>query len=174
MEGKAWERDTTPYILFSCKKCHQYTYVKGTQHFKKCVRCGYTHKVSKVVHHGEIVNGISRAVELVKQKQNELAIKELGSEPEFRTSGDFVIAGKEIKQKKNLKLDSVDHDYSEIFEAMLYKLSESHKTFPFYIIEIMAEIYGIPQTEVKLLVRTFQKTGILKRLKDGQFRTILR
>jgi hypothetical protein len=168
MEDKAWERDTTPYILFSCKKCHQYTYVKINQNSKKCVRCGYTHQVSKIKQDGEIVNGISKAVELVKQKQNEIAIKELGSEPEFRTSGDFIVAGKARPQKIILHDYSGDFDYLNRFKEMLFYISETHNSFPYYIIEIMAENYGIPHTEVKLLTRKLQKQGYLIR-KNGEF-----
>lgn len=168
MEDKTWERDRTPYILFACEKCHQYTYVKSTQNSKKCVRCGYTHKVNKIRYQGEIVNGISRAVELVKQKQNEIAIKELGSEPEFRTSGDFIVTGKIKSQKIIVNNDSGDVDYLDRFKQMLSNISETHNLFPYYIIEIMAENYGIPQTEVKLLTRKLQKQGYLIR-KNGEF-----
>lgn len=164
MEDITWKKDETPYLIFSCSKCHQYIYAKITQKSKKCVRCGYTHKVSKIIDRGEIIKGISNAVELVKKKQNDLAIKELGSEPEFRTSGDFKIAGKVKYQKNAINFDSEDDDYSEKFKQMLYSLSESHNSFPYYIIEIMAENYGIPQSEVKLLTRRLQRQGFLIRL----------
>ncbi|MFX0005441.1 MAG: hypothetical protein ACFFA7_06240 [Promethearchaeota archaeon] len=173
MENKTWERDTTPYVVFACEKCHQYTYVKRTQKSKRCVRCGYTHIINKIKHQGEIVNGISKAVELVKQKQNGLAVMELGSEPEFRTSGDFIITGNEVKQNQKLHHKSIHDDYSKIFEAMLYNLSETHKSFPYYIIEIIAENYGIPQTEVKLLVRNFEKSGVLIRSKNYYYQVKL-
>ncbi len=168
MGDKAWERDTTPYILFACEKCHQYTYAKSTQHSKRCVRCGYTHKVNKISQRGEIVYGISKAVELVKQKQDELAVKELGSKPEFRTSGDFIFTGKVKPQKIIVDDYSGDDGYLDRFCQMLSNISETHNSFPYYIIEIMAENYGIPQAEVKLLTRKLQKRGHLIR-KNGEF-----
>ncbi len=168
MEDIAWKKDETPYIIFACNKCQQYTYVKCSQKSKKCVRCGHTQSVSKITDRSIIVNGISSAVEFVKMKQNELAIKELGSEPEFRTSRDFIVPGKVVKLKKFLKSDSVDSDYFDTFKTMLYNLSETHKSFPYYIIEIMAENYGIPLTEVKFLTRKFLKNGNLIR-KNGEF-----
>ncbi|MFX0021521.1 MAG: hypothetical protein ACFE9S_04295 [Candidatus Hermodarchaeota archaeon] len=168
MEDKVWERDTTPYILFRCERCRQYTYVKTIQKSKKCVRCGYTQKVSKIRNYGKVVKGISKVVELVKQKQNEIAIKELGSEPEFRTSGDFIIAGMPKRQDIIVNGYSDNEDYLERFKQMLSNISESYNSFPYYIIEIMAENYGIPHPEVKLLTRKLQKQGSLIR-KDSEF-----
>ena len=72
IEEIAWKKDETPYIVFSCSKCKQFTYTKTTQKLKKCVRCGRTHIVANIEEQGEIVYGISKAVELVKIKQNEM------------------------------------------------------------------------------------------------------
>ncbi len=168
MEDIAWKKDETPYIIFPCSKCHQYTYTKSTQKSKKCIRCGYTHKVSKIKEHGETIKGISNAVELVKKKQHKLAIKELGSEPEFRSSGDFKVATNVNYNKKTSLFEMNEGDYSKKFEHMIYNLSETHNTFPYYIIEIMAENYGIPQLEVKLLTRKLQRKGLLIR-KNGEY-----
>ena len=91
LEEVAWKKDETPYLVFSCTKCNGFTYVKNTQKKKKCPRCGRVHVVSNISNRGEIINGISAAVDRVKEKQHELAIKELGSSPEFRSLNDFKI-----------------------------------------------------------------------------------
>jgi tRNA G26 N,N-dimethylase Trm1 len=162
MEDMAWKKDETPYIVFACRKCQQYIYAKSTQKSKKCIRCGYTHQLSKLIICGEIINGISNAVELVKKKQNELAVKELGSEPDFRTLGDFRISRKMVSQKRVINFNS-NNNYYEKFKQILYNLSETHKSFPYYMIEILGENIGISQLEIKLIVRKLRKQGFLIR-----------
>ena len=104
MEEIAFKKDETPYLVFTCKKCRQYSYVKTTQETKKCLRCGRTHQVKDILNLGEIVYGMTAAVETVKQKQNELAI------PEFRSEGDFVVATNNKKNKRKVPSDR-DRDY---------------------------------------------------------------
>ena len=170
MEEIAWKTDKTPYLVFPCSKCRQYTYTKTTRKTKKCARCGRTHVVSRIMDIGEIVNGISVAVELVKKKQDEFALKELGTQPEFRTFSDFKVA-KHFNDKESIENKVHDgEDYSAKFKKMLIELSTMYKTFPFYVIEMMAENYDIPSSEVKLLAKTFQKQGLLIRLDDNLYR----
>ncbi|MFX1304402.1 MAG: DUF1922 domain-containing protein [Promethearchaeota archaeon] len=172
MEEIAWKTDKTPYLVFPCSKCKQYTYAKTTRKTKKCTRCGRSHIVSKILSIGEIVNGISVAVELVKKRQDELAIKELGTSPEFRTINDFAIL-KSVKGKSHKKeiLDKEDNEeqYYSKFKHILIELSNMYSKFPFYILEMMAENYNIPSSEVKLLANTFQKQGILIKLDDNLY-----
>jgi hypothetical protein len=169
MEDIAWKKDETPYIVFSCSKCHQYTYVKTTRKTKKCARCGRINNIPNISGMGELVIGISSAVELVKKKQEKLAIKELGTHPEFRTFNDFKVA----QSLENLEIshENTDEDlkYQTRFKEMLIKLSMMYKSFPYYIIEIMAENYDIPNSEIKLLTRSFRKQGILIRQKDSSY-----
>ena len=160
-------KDKTSYIVFSCNKCSQYIYVRSSQKFKKCVRCGYIHKLEKRIDHGEIIKGISNAVDLIKKKQNDLAINELGSEPEFRTLDDFTITQKVKLQKNNAKFNNEVSEYFEKFKIMVCDLSKTHNSFPYYAIEIMAENYGIPKSEVKLLTKRLLRKGFLVRLKDN-------
>ena len=176
MEEMTWKRDETPYIIFSCNKCGQYMYVKETQKTKKCLRCGRSHIVTQIKNVSEVVKGMTSAVKIVKQKQNELAIKDLGNEPEFRTSGDFKISNS-ISPKKFILTEfqvkdnkGNEDDYLESFKKMLLELSKSYKEFPLSIIEIMAENYSVPNVELKNLIRNFQKQGILIRLKNYSFR----
>jgi len=162
LEEVAWKKDETPYLVFSCTKCNGFTYVKTTQKRKKCPRCGRLHLVSNILGSGEIINGISAAVNHVKEKQNELAIKELGAPPEFRSFNDFKIAPT-VKSSKVEEGQEEEDVYIHRFKKMLIKLAEMYKELPFYVIEFMADNYGIPSSEVKILTRLFQKEGILIR-----------
>jgi len=172
MEEIAWKTDKTPYVVFPCAKCKQYIYTKTTRKTKKCTRCGRSHTVRKIMNSGEIVNGISVAVDLVKKRQDEFAIKELGTQPEFRTVNDFKIAksheDKKIGSEIIVKEGNEEQYYSK-FKHILIELSNMYSKFPFYILEIMAENYNIPSSEVKLLANTFQKHGLLIRLDDNLY-----
>jgi len=165
MEESVWKKDENPYLVFSCSKCHQFTYVRSTQKSKKCARCGRSHVVSKILERAVIVYGVSAAVELVKSKQNEFAIKELGSHPDFRTFNDFTINKPLDKKKKNVDEENIENEYYSKFKEMLFDISKKYKRFPHYIIEIMADNYSIPKSEVKLLTRSFQKQGSLRLVK---------
>lgn len=168
MEEATWKKDETSYLIFECAKCKQYLYVKTTQKGKKCLRCGRNHRVSNILSSGEIVYGMTAAVEMVKRRQNELGKKELGHTPEFRAFGDFTVA---VKKSNEITLN--DEEFSEEtttqFKKILKEVSLTYKKFPLYIIEIMAEIYGIPASELKNLTKTFQKKGILIRLDDYSY-----
>ncbi len=54
-------------------------------------------------------------------------------------------------------------DYSEAFLEMLHFL---RLTYTKFMIEVMAENYGIPRKEVKPLIHKFRKEGILLILKN--------
>ncbi|MBA7693471.1 hypothetical protein ES703_102053 [subsurface metagenome] len=57
-------------------------------------------------------------------------------------------------------------DYDEIFLKMLQFLQLTYNKFPKFMIEIMAEKYGIPLKEIKPLMLKFRKKGILQILKE--------
>ena len=181
MEEIAFKKDESPYLVFTCKKCRQYFYVKTTQKTKKCLRCGRTHQVKNVLSLGEIVYGMTAAVEAVKQKQTELAI------PEFRSEGDFVVTtnksptrthAKKSKSKvlsdNNRESDKDSDndksiDFKEQFCKVLLELSRLYGKFPKYMLEIMADNYRIPALELKLLIKSFKKQGILTVLKNENY-----
>jgi len=52
-------------------------------------------------------------------------------------------------------------NYSETFLEMLQFLKYTYKKFPKFMIEVMADNYGIPRKEVKPLMLKFRKEGIL-------------
>ncbi|MFW9828028.1 MAG: hypothetical protein ACFFEY_10570 [Candidatus Thorarchaeota archaeon] len=57
-------------------------------------------------------------------------------------------------------------DYSETFLKMLQFLQFTYEKFPKFMIEIMADKYGIPMEEIKRLIIKFRKEGILIIKKD--------
>ena len=168
MEDATWKKDETPYLIFECAKCRQYLYVKTTQKGKKCLRCGRNHTVSKILNSGEIVNGMTAAVETVKKQQDEFGKKELGHTPQFRAFGDFTVAIKKSKGITENNEESNEETTSQ-FKKMLKEIASTYKKFPLYIIEIMAENYGIPTSKLKRLTKSFQKKGILVQLDDYSY-----
>jgi hypothetical protein len=171
MEDEGWKKDETPYLVFTCSKCRQYMYVKTTQKTKKCLRCGRQHKVSSIINSGEIVKGMTNAVDKVKERQNQLAVRELGTAPELRAADDFTVKS-HPKKKIQFEAHAIDNDGdSDKFERLLHKISVLYTEFPFYIFEIMAENFDIPISELNLLVKTYQKKGILTR-KNNLFKII--
>jgi len=116
---------------------------------------------------GEIVYGMTAAVDTVKKKQNELAI------PKFRSSSDFVVATNSIARPKSrinaLINKDQESDYKGKFKEMLMELSKLYGKFPKYLLEIMAENYGIPSQDLPNLITEFNKKGILTLLRDEDF-----
>lgn len=166
MEVGEWKRDETPYIVFACTKCKQFMYVKKTQKTKKCLRCRRTHKVSDISNSGEIVNGMTRAVETVKERQHELAIKEMGNAPEFRSFEDFKLPNLSRAKRRKVETSGEENDYLPQFKKMLIKLVELYIKVPYYGFEIFAEDYNIPKSELKILFHSFLKRGVIT--KDNQ------
>ena len=167
MEEIAIKKDETPYLIFACKKCQQYSYVKTSQKTKKCLRCGRSHRVQGILKDREVLYGMTEAVNAVKRKQNELAI------PEFRSGSDFVVATRSValpkSRAKAVKNEDQIINYKEKFTEMLFELSKLYKRFPKYILDIMAEDYGIPAIELKTLIRNAKKSGMLIKNDDDYY-----
>ena len=167
MEDITIKKDETPYLIFKCKKCKEYSYVKTTQSTKKCLRCGRVHQVREILKNGEVVYGMTEAVNTVKKNQNELAI------PEFRSGSDFVVATFSVTQPKSrakaVKNEDQIINYKENFVEMLFELSKLYKRFPKYMLEIMAEDYEIPAIELKILIRNAKKSGMLIKNDDDDY-----
>jgi len=164
MEEAEWKKDETPYLIFRCNKCKRYLYVKTIQKSKKCLQCGRMHKVSTILKSGEIIDGLTDAIKAVKDRQNDLALKERGNIPEFRGSQDFTIVRKQ--KVEGYKTNVGGGELTEKFKRMLIEISKTYKEFPNYIIEVMADNYGIPESEIKVLTRYFLKEGFLIRLEN--------
>jgi hypothetical protein len=173
MEEIAFKKDETPYLVFACKKCRQYSYVKTVQKTKKCLRCSRTHQVKDILSLGEVVYGMTAAVDTVKQKQSELKV------PEFRSESDFVVTknifkarATESKSKKSSlseKHNDEDKSYEKKFKEMLLELSNLYGKFPMYMLKIMAENYGIPTSKLTELVKVSKKAGLLTVSKDENY-----
>ena len=174
MEEVGFKKDETPYIIFTCSKCKQFMYVKTTQKTKKCLRCGRHHKVTANINSREIVNGMTEAVNRVKQRQAEFGLKERGNIPEFRTTGDFKLSlkikSKTVKVKK--KVD-IEEDLFDNFNRLLLEISRLYRKFPYYIIELMAEDYNIPHNEIKILFDNFLRKGILIIVDSGLYKMLV-
>lgn len=176
MEEATFRKDETPYLIFECTKCKQFMYVKTTQKGKKCLRCGRTHTVSRMLDSGEIVSGMTTAVEAVKEKQNEFGVSELGHGPELRSFGDFKVSRTEStpSQFDEIERDSnQEEDYSHQFKNMLEEISSTYKKFPSYVLEVMADNYMIPHSQLKFLKKQFQNKGILKKLEGNSYEVTL-
>ena len=168
MEESTFEKDKTPYLVFACKKCQQFSYVKTSQKTKKCLRCGRSHQVENLLNEGEIVYGMTLAVNTVKRKQNELAI------PEFRSQNDYILDTKNFQNIPKILPYSKDkvnskQDVELKFKTLLFKLSKLYRKFPAYMIEIMTEDEGIPCGDVSILIEKFIKKGSLIRLKNEDY-----
>jgi hypothetical protein len=171
MEDGRWKKDKTPYLIFQCSKCHQYSYVKITQKTKKCLRCNRTHQVQKLLGKDEIVKGMTAAVESVKMLQNELARNELGRDPDLVSEKGFSLPQKgSIMQVRKFRF--IDHDFEEeedqypIFLTMLCELNSSYKKFPLYLMNIIADEKGIPHSVLPGLIRKAINEKKLKKLND--------
>lgn len=163
MEDITVKRDETPYLIFACRKCGGFSYVKTVQKTKKWLRCGRTHQVRDILKNSDVVYGMTEAVNTVKRKQNEFAT------PEFRSGSDFIVATHSIVKPKSkgnaLKSEDQEIDYSPKFNEMLFELSRLYKRFPEYMLDIIAEDYKIPAIELISLMRNAKKSGVL--IKDG-------
>ncbi len=167
MSEEGWKQDNTSYLVFACKKCHQYSYVKTTQKTKKCLRCGRMHRVGSILSEGKIVNGMTAALEMVKRKQAEFA-----EYPQFQAEQSFSIASKynerecteynKRKRKKIFSLENEEQNFDVKFKEMLSDLSKTHTTFPSYLIAIMADKYAIPSKLLPSLIQKLVQQGILK------------
>ena len=174
MEELRWKKDETPYYLFTCAKCGRWLHVKTTQINKKCLKCRRNHKVEFIKDKSEIVNGISPATKRIKELQHELAQKEQGSLPDLRTDNDFCIIGKTANHLTTDNISSTDGDtnvnYSKSFYKALIKLNLDFQSFPFYMIELLAEELEIPKLELKILLQEFIKAKILIPLPNQYYR----
>ncbi len=132
MEDITIKKDETPYLIFKCKKCKEYSYVKTAQSTKKCLRCGRVHQVREILKNGEVVYGMTEAVNTVKKNQNELAI------PEFRSGSDFVVASLSVTLPKSrvkaVKNEDQIINYKENYAEMLFEISKLYKRFPKYML----------------------------------------
>jgi hypothetical protein len=167
MEELGIKKDETPYLVFACKKCKEFSYVKTVQKTKKCLRCGRTHQVKDILDDVEEVVGMTEAVNTVKRKQNELAT------PEFRSGSDFIVISNTLTTPKSkvkaVKNEDQEITYSSKFNDMLLELSKLYKKFPKYMLEIMAEDYGIPRAELISLIRSTIKSEKLIINSDNDF-----
>jgi hypothetical protein len=169
VELDRWRRDETPYLIFSCAKCKRWLYVKTTQKKKKCLSCGRYHTVQKILDKGLIVNGMSEAISIIKQKQNELALNEMSINPDLKTENSFFLFKVYKLKKKKLIANAPNIDYDRSFNELLIHLSKNYQRFPKYLIQLLAKDYEIPNSEITLLITKYTIKGILVPLKNDYY-----
>ncbi len=64
-------------------------------------------------------------------------------------------------------------DYSDKFLEGLHYLATTYRKFPKFMIEIIAENYGIPSSKIKELIYKFRKEGVLVIVKNEGYTFIL-
>lgn len=164
MDNQKFKRDETPYLVFPCMKCHQFSYVKTSQKTKKCLRCGRTHQVSKILSTGNIVRGMTNAFELVKIKQSEFK-----KNPRFEAENSFEILYSPARiEKVHETTEQPSMRESDEWESLFFRfkdllldLANQHESFPMYLIMIMAEKYSIPKQKIPALVQLTIKKDLL-------------
>ena len=169
MEISRWKKDETSYLIFSCSKCKRWLYVKITQKTKKCLNCNKSHPVQKMMERGYIVSGLSNAIATIKQKQNELALEEMGSSPDLKTEKAFIIPNNCSLKKAVPNPKVLDGDHEETFKALLIQLSKKYKQFPKYLIMLLAKEYELPNHQISILISRFTKLGLLIPLKNNYY-----
>lgn len=168
MTQSRFKKDQTPYLVFACSKCGQFSYVKPTQKTKKCLRCGRTHQV-RTIKNAETVLGMTAALERVKEKQNQLALNELGKEPDLEGFSTFSIAPNSPTPELNRERDLDAGEFENLFNTILSKLSKEHGNFPRYMITLMAKQRSFPMQELDMMISRFIQLGRLKTIRDGYF-----
>jgi hypothetical protein len=159
MEHPKWEKDMTPYLVFSCTKCKQYSYVKTTQKTKKCLRCGRTHQVKKILNKGQIVEGITSAMNKLKELQNKI------NGASFQVDYEFKVVAKSVSVPKH-----IEKSLEEKFSLLLDTLSSQYHHFPKYMIQLLASEYHISKEEIPLLIRKSIREGKLSKDKLDYYR----
>jgi hypothetical protein len=172
MEEARWKKDETSYFLFTCEKCGRWLYVKTTQKNKKCLNCRRTHVVNSIKKRAEIVKGITPAARRVKELQHDLAREERGRLPDLRSENDFnpvIMTSNQHSINRNFsKQCNSAIDKSTVFYRAL--LEVKFQSFPFYIIEMIAEELEIPKSELKILMRELIKGKVLIPLPNQYFK----
>ncbi len=105
---------------------------------------------------------------MVKQRQHELALEELNGTPTFQTIDGFSIIHDEVETKF-----TTTDNLTASFKKILIELHKTHKEFPLYMIEFMAEKHNIPKSDIELLTREFRGNKILIKSEDQLFKVNL-
>ncbi|TXT57110.1 MAG: hypothetical protein BAJALOKI2v1_540012 [Promethearchaeota archaeon] len=174
MNGLTFKKDEKPYLVFPCMKCGYYTYAKLSQRGKKCFRCGRNHQITKIRNLGEIVHGMSNAVETVKEKQNELAREELGNDPEFRSKKSFrkrLTPAFESQNSENSEGSKTEGGY-EKFKNKLRNKTKHFAEFPGYVIQLIAEKCGLSRQEERQYILKLREEGFLKPIGGDMYKII--
>jgi len=160
------QKSPTEYIVFQCTKCSQYTYAKTSQKGKKCPRCGRNHVVAHL--EGEIVEGPTNAMKLVKQIQNDthrLAIfkrskRSIKFQPKKQLEGtSFLTAVSQDPQLTKLLGKIVEWQQNE--NILL------QEGFPEYVLEYIAQEIEPNSKRCNALIKRLVRLEKFTRLSSG-------
>ena len=116
---------------------------------------------------GEIVKGMTAALNRVKELQNQL-----GGNPKLASQDGFSIASSgastSFSQPQENEIKNED-DLYPAFLSLLIELSKSYKEFPYHLIELMADDKGISKSKIHSLVRKALRENALTQ-KNSMFR----
>ncbi|MBN1801448.1 MAG: hypothetical protein JW891_08080 [Candidatus Lokiarchaeota archaeon] len=166
MKERGWKKDVTPYFVFCCFKCNNYSLVKTTQKRKKCLRCGHFHIVTQLESTSEVIKGATAARKRLIELQNSLSLKETGRLPDFSADGDYSISNSSNFDNIYSNKELTKYDF---FKMVLRKLDQRFKRFPEHVIYMLAEDHGISKEKVKRFIDICFREGFLKKTQEDLF-----
>ncbi len=130
-----------------------------------------------VIKNNTVAKGMTEALNLVRQNQYQLSIKELKGDTGFSIPNDISLSfnagsSEELFERKlkNKKKRELEDDYESEFKELLLKINESYDKFPFYLIKSLLEEFKIPKSQLKLLIPKFVQKGMLIRMSGNYFK----
>ena len=168
------KKDQKPYLVAPCICCKQYFYVNLTkgQKIKKCLRCGKRNSVLKS--RGEVVKGMTAALERVKERQHQFSLQQEGRDPDYHVGSEdgFVVASARpdpedvIQGNKAGRKNEAEDNFEAEFEALLRHVSQEYDAFPEYVLGMKADEFHVPRDELKVLIQSYLRRGILSKNHD--------
>ncbi len=169
MTEKRWTKDTTPYYVFSCPRCNGFLYLKKGNKSKTCTRCG-AKILSKTitVRKESVVYGMSNAVLEIKKRQNQIAISQLGGNPDLKAKGQYQKKSSSFLSFKieNNTENEQDLNYSKLKKEIFLHF-QSFNVVPAYSIEMICEKFDT--LTVKEWIARLLKENIIEASNNNQY-----
>ncbi len=113
-------------------------------------------------------------MKVVKTKQNELAFKKHGRNPDLRSLSEFrIVSKKKEKNSFNNRVNLEDQEKPSTLERVtniLEELSRTSKKFPRYIVEMTAEDKGISNEKLNKVLWKLVRKEFLIQLENNYFK----
>jgi hypothetical protein len=119
---------------------------------------------------------MSKAVEIVKRRQSELAIQKFQQVPDLRTESDFKLAlegkhGIELKERSREIKSQQDDDIDYLkFITSMKKTTQTHKEIPYYMLKIICRREKIPIKKFKIILKKAIREGIIEKSENSYIR----